>query len=145
MSAAIRSSLTAAIAAAFGAIGLDAPATINLERPARPENGDWSTNAALASAKAAKRNPRELAGELQKALTEAAPAHVTAVEIAGPGFINFRLADSWLHEVIELVLEQGVDDYARLTLGAGRTVNIEYVSANPTGPLHAGHARWAAF
>ena len=145
MSAAIRSSLTAAVVAAFRAIGLDAPDIVNLERPARRENGDWSTNVALASAKAAGKNPRQLATDLVAAIEAAAPKHVTGVEIAGPGFINFRLADSWLHDVLDAVLSDGLEGYARLNIGEGRTVNVEYVSANPTGPLHAGHARWAAY
>ena len=145
MSAAIRSSLTAAVVAAFETLGVPAPAAVNLERPARRENGDWSTNAALASAKAAGKNPRQLATELVAAIEAAAPAHVTAIEIAGPGFINFRLAPTWLHEVIDTVLNDGVDGYAQLEIGHGRSVNVEYVSANPTGPLHAGHARWAAY
>ena len=144
MSAAIRASLSTAIRSAFTRLGLDAPDTINLERPARKENGDWSTNAALAHAKAAGRNPRELAAQLVDTLNKETPRHVTAIEIAGPGFINFRLADSWLHDVIDTVLTEGVDNYARIQT-TGRRINVEYVSANPTGPLHAGHARWAAY
>ncbi len=145
MSLAIRNSLASAVQAAFVSLGLDAPQTVNLERPARREHGDWSTNAALASAKAAGRNPRELSAALKAAIDAATPKHVTAVEIAGPGFLNFRLADSWLHEVVDLVLDEGVANYARLSVPGARSVVVEYVSANPTGPLHAGHARWAAY
>ena len=145
MSAAIRASLSNAIRAAFARLGLDAPEVVSLERPARKENGDWSSNAALAQSKAVGRNPRELAAQLVEELNRETPKHVTAIEIAGPGFINFRLADSWLHDVIDTVLTEGVDGYARTAKGSRRTINIEYVSANPTGPLHAGHARWAAY
>lgn len=145
MSHAVKTALSQAITEAFTAIAVAPPATISLERPARREHGDWSSNAALAAAKAAGRNPRELAAALAAHLEAAPPAHVTKVEIAGPGFVNFHLADSWLHQVVADVIEQGTDGYAVLDLGKGVGVNIEYVSANPTGPLHAGHARWAAF
>jgi arginyl-tRNA synthetase len=70
---------------------------------------------------------------------------VTAVEIAGPGFVNFRLADSWLHDVALEVLDHGVKGYARSSVGTGTRVQVEFVSANPTGPLHAGHGRGAAY
>ena len=72
------------------------------------------------------------------------PQHVSGVEIAGPGFINFHLADSWWHAVLQQVVTEGAD-YGRLSFGAGHQVNLEFVSANPTGPLHAGHARGAAY
>ena len=144
MSSSVRNSLASAVSLAFGRLGVDAPAKISLERPARPEHGDWSTNAALMAAKAAGRNPRELAAELQSVLGDMVVPHLSAVEIAGPGFLNFRLADSWLHDVVTTVILEG-SDYGRPNVGNGRTVNVEYVSANPTGPLHAGHARWAAY
>ena len=145
MSLAIRTSLASAVQAAFSTLGLTAPSPVNLERPARREHGDWSTNAALAASKAAQRSPRDLATALKQVIDAAPPRHVTAVEIAGPGFLNFRLADSWLHEVVDLVLDQGETDYSRLVVPGARSVVVEYVSANPTGPLHAGHARWAAY
>lgn len=145
MSLAIRTSLAAAIQQAFIDLGLDSPAVVNLERPARREHGDWSSNVALASSKLVGKNPRELATMLKGALDASPPAHVTAVEIAGPGFLNFRLAPTWLHDVINSVLDDGVAEYGKVNVGGGRTVNVEYVSANPTGPLHAGHARWAAY
>lgn len=129
---------------AFGRVGVEAPGKITLERPARPEHGDWATNAALVAAKAARRNPRDLAVELQTALGDMVVPHLHAVEIAGPGFLNFRFADTWLHDVVQTVILEGLD-YGRPNVGQGRSVNIEYVSANPTGPLHAGHARWAAY
>lgn len=121
------------------------PESINLERPARREHGDWSSNVALATAKRAGWNPRELAGRIAEILNAELPPHVLEVEIAGPGFINFRLADSWLHDVLVEVLSTGTDGYARFSTGAGTRVLVEFVSANPTGPLHAGHGRGAAF
>lgn len=121
------------------------PESINLERPARREHGDWSSNVALATAKRAGWNPRELAGRIAEILNAELPPHVLEVEIAGPGFINFRLADSWLHEVLVDVLDAGTDGYARSSSGAGTRVLVEFVSANPTGPLHAGHGRGAAY
>jgi arginyl-tRNA synthetase len=141
----ITDQLTAAVRAALTAVGVTPPAVIGLERPARREHGDWSTNVALASAKAAGRNPRELAAALVAELQANPPAHVTYIDVAGPGFINFRLADTWLHEVLRDVVAGGVAGYARFSDGAGVRMNVEFVSANPTGPLHAGHARGACY
>ncbi|WP_294253035.1 arginine--tRNA ligase [uncultured Sphingomonas sp.] len=113
---------------------------ITVEPPRDPSHGDLATNAAMVLAKPAGTNPRALAeklvGELEK-LDE-----VAAVSVAGPGFINMTLAeDSWRGEVAE-ILRAGAD-YGRSSLGAGTTVNVEYVSANPTGPMHMGHCRGA--
>jgi arginyl-tRNA synthetase len=141
----IRDVLTAAVRDALVALAVDPlPERVNLERPARRGHGDWSTNVALATAKRAGRNPRELAGDLVAHLSADSPAHVERVELAGPGFVNFHLAPSWLHDVLREVVESGEAAYARPDLGGGTTVNIEFVSANPTGPVHAGHARGAA-
>ena len=141
----VTDSLTEALRAALTACGVDAPDTIQLERPARREHGDWSSNVALVSAKAAGRNPRELAADLVAAL-EADPApHVVKVEIAGPGFVNFHLDEGWLHDVLTQVVTEGADGYATPDLGNGKKVMVEFVSANPTGPLHAGHARGAVY
>ncbi len=141
----IRDSLASALRAALVEVGIDPPAEVHLERPARREHGDWSSNVAMASAKAAGRPPRDLAGDLVARLQAAPPEHVERVEIAGPGFVNFHLRVTWLHEVLAEVLEAGEEAYARLDLGAGKKVNVEFVSANPTGPLHAGGGRWAAY
>jgi arginyl-tRNA synthetase len=142
----IRDTLAAAVESAAAGIGLDPTAvTWTIERPARREHGDWSCNIAMASAKAAGRPPRDIAGDLVTALEQARIPHVDAVEIAGPGFVNFRLAPSWLHDVLVEVVESGADGYARLHLGGDTRVNIEFVSANPNGPLHAGHGRGAAY
>jgi arginyl-tRNA synthetase len=141
----IREVLEQSLRDALAAVGIDAPAVIGLERPARREHGDWSSNAAMATAKAAGRNPRELATALVEWLDAHPPAHVERVELAGPGFVNFHLRPTWLHDVLTEVVDQGEQNYARLEVGAGMEVNLEFVSANPTGPLHAGGGRWAAF
>lgn len=142
----IRDALAAAVHDALGALEIDPlPDTVTLERPARREHGDWSTNVALATAKSTGRNPRELAQQLVERLAAEPPPHVESVEIAGPGFVNFRLAPTWLHDVLVEVVEGGQEGWARPDVGAGRRVNVEFVSANPTGPVHAGHARGAAF
>ena len=143
----IRSSLSDALYAALAAAGIDLPAgfSVGLERPARREHGDWSSNAALAVAKAAGRNPRELAGELSAWLEGNRPEHVAQVSVAGPGFINFKLAPSWLHSVVAGAVATGADGYGRQSIGEGRKVIVEFVSANPTGPVHAGHGRGAAY
>ena len=141
----VREHLRNGLRAALAEAGIDPlPDDIALERPANRDHGDWSSNIALATAKNAGKNPRELGQALVDFLNARPPAHVTTVEIAGPGFVNFRLADTWLHEVMTDVLEQGVDGYASPDLGAGAHLNVEFVSANPTGPLHVGHGRGAA-
>ncbi|KAA0234156.1 MAG: Arginine--tRNA ligase [Acidimicrobiales bacterium] len=142
----IRDALTQALRETLVTLGVDPlPESIALERPARREHGDWSSNVALATAKAAGRKPRELAGEIAEQLNDRLPLHVQRVEVAGPGFVNFLLDDTWLHGVLGDVVEQGVEAYARSELGAGRRVLVEFVSANPTGPVHAGHGRGAAY
>ena len=132
-------------AALEGAGVVPAPVEIAIERPRDRSHGEWSSNVALAAAKAASRPPRQLAEQIVAHLSAEPPPHVVAVEAAGPGFVNFRLAPSWLHEVLAEVIAAGVDGYARSDLGSGRSVSVEFVSANPTGPLHAGHGRWAAY
>ena len=112
-----------------------------VERPKTREHGDFATNAAMLLAKAARSNPRALA----QALVAALPASddIARVEIAGPGFINFHLAaGAWQREVAA-ALKHGAE-YGRNTSGQGHTAGVEYVSANPTGPLHVGHGRAAA-
>jgi arginyl-tRNA synthetase len=141
----IRDVLQQSLRDALVAVGVDAPETMHLERPARREHGDWSSNVAMATAKAAGRNPRELATSLVEWLNAHPPTRVERVELAGPGFVNFHLRPTWLHDVLTDVIEQGEQNYARPDIGNGRRVNVEFVSANPTGPLHAGGGRWAAY
>jgi arginyl-tRNA synthetase len=113
---------------------------ITVEPPRDPAHGDLATNAALVLAKPAGTNPRALAGLIQPKL--AALPYVTGAEIAGPGFLNVRLTDDvWRGELANIL--DAAADYGRSTVGSGTTVNVEYVSANPTGPMHMGHARGA--
>jgi arginyl-tRNA synthetase len=141
----IRDVLEASLRSALESVGIEPPATIALERPARREHGDWSSNVALATGKNAGRNPRELAVELVEALTKDPPPHVTRTEVAGPGFVNFHLAPTWLHDVLTEVVTKGEADYARLDFGAGERVMVEFVSANPTGPIHVGNGWFASY
>ncbi len=133
-----------AIAAAIaeGALSLDEAPAAALERPRDPENGDWASTVAMRSAKLAHANPRDIACAIVERLPE--NDVVKSAEIAGPGFINFRLADAALQGVVAAVREQR-GDFGRGTVADGaRKVNLEYISANPTGPMHIGHGRWAA-
>jgi arginyl-tRNA synthetase len=141
----IQRALEASLRTALAAAGVAAPPTINLERPARREHGDWSSNVALATAKTAGRNPRELAIELADTLNADPPAHVERVEVAAAGFVNFHLAPTWLHEVLREVVGEGEKDYARSEAGAGQRVQVEFVSANPTGPIHVGNGWFASY
>ena len=112
-----------------------------IERPKTREHGDFASNAAMLLAKAARSNPRALAQALVAALP--ASADVARVEIAGPGFINFRLAPGAWQREVAAALGQG-EHYGHNPSGRGRVAGVEYVSANPTGPLHVGHGRAAA-
>ena len=138
--------LAAAVATALASLGVEpGRAGIRLTRPQRPEHGDWSTNVALVLAKSAGRPPRQLADELAAVLGAAPAEHVDAVEVAGPGFLNFRLRPSWLHEALGQVVAEGEAAYATPDLGGGERVQIEFVSANPTGPLHVGNGWFASY
>lgn len=141
----IRDQLIDSLSSALDALGIDVPReSIELERPAQRDHGDWSSNVALASAKAAGKNPRELGQAVADHIAVQPPQHVAAVAIAGPGFVNFRLEDSWLHEVLQDTVATGAG-FGRHTFGNGTHVNVEFVSANPNKPLHAGHARGAVY
>ncbi|WP_419843039.1 arginine--tRNA ligase [Candidatus Poriferisodalis sp.] len=138
--------LAETVAAALAHLGIEADLSrIGLERPARADHGDWSSNVALTHAKTAGMAPRELGQRLAAELESAGLPHLERCEVAGPGFVNLHLAPSWLHEVLEEVLRKGTERYARFDCGSGKVVNLEFVSANPTGPLHAGGGRWGAF
>lgn len=142
----IRDDLAAALADAVGALGIDVSVdSIELERPAQRQHGDWSSNIAMVHAKKNDRIPRTLAGEIAESLNDDLPTHVESVEVAGPGFVNFRLHDTWLYDVLTATVEAGVDGFGRSNVGAGTHVNVEFVSANPNKPLHAGHARGACY
>jgi arginyl-tRNA synthetase len=113
-----------------------------LDRPRDMAHGDWATNAAMALAKPLKQKPIEIAKALLAAMDQAA-AGVAASEIAGPGFINFKLDSGHLASGLAGIIQQG-ESFGRSDSGAGKPVNVEFVSANPTGPLHVGHGRQAA-
>lgn len=127
-----------AVLADLGGSGVE----IRLERPRDPQHGDLSTNLALAVAKQLGRPPREVAEEIARRLDLQA-AGVDAVEVAGPGFLNFRLSSGVVASVLDEIVE-GNEDFGKNDVGGGRTVMVEFVSANPTGPLHLGHGRQAA-
>jgi len=116
---------------------------IELDRPKRKEHGDWATNAALAVAGRAKLDSREVARIIVESM-EKAPDVVSKVEVAGPGFINFYLTNDFIRNVLFEVAEKG-GLFGTSDMGKGRKVQVEFVSANPVGPLHVGHGRWAAF
>ncbi|HEU5301037.1 MAG TPA: arginine--tRNA ligase, partial [Acidimicrobiia bacterium] len=129
---------------ALDAVGLPEPeGGGTLEPPKQVEHGDWASNLALKVAKPAGRAPREVAADLAAALVADPPPHFDRVEVAGPGFLNIFLKPSWLHELLRLVVTQGAR-YGRSERLEGARINLEFVSANPTGPLHAGGGRWIA-
>ena len=114
---------------------------LGLERPADAGNGDWTTTLALRSARLAHMAPRAIAQAIVDHM--AADPGISKVEVAGPGFVNFYLSAAASNEVFRTVREQG-HDFGRSNIGAGEKVQVEFVSANPVGPLHIGHGRWAA-
>ena len=120
------------------------PATngITVEPPRDANHGDMATNAAMVLAKPAKLKPRDLAEKLSPLLE--ADSRIDEVTIAGPGFINLRLSPDMWRSVIGTALAEGAD-FGRSAMGTGQKVNVEFVSANPTGPLHVGHTRGAVF
>ena len=129
-----------AIRAAAEAMGADG-ASFRMERPRDPAHGDWASNAALALASRLRRPPREIAEELAKRLGTL--DGVDQVEVAGPGFLNFRLGASEVGGALRRILDED-QRYGRADEGRGRRIMVEFVSANPTGPLHLGHGRQAA-
>jgi len=140
----IRDQLLAAVHVALDACGFPAPTTgIDLTPPKDTGHGDFTTNVALQLAKPLGLPPRDIAAKLQVELERARPAHLERVEIAGPGFLNLHLSPSWLHEVLLAVVATG-ESYGHGHALDGRRINLEFVSANPTGPLHAGGGRWVA-
>ncbi|MBB5166275.1 arginine--tRNA ligase [Mycobacterium sp. AZCC_0083] len=131
-------------AAVLAEHGLDTaalPETVTIERPRNPEHGDYATNLALQLGKKVGVNPRELAGWLATALT--ATSGLSAAEVAGPGFVNLRIEASAQAVVVDNVLSAGAE-YGNSADLAGKNINLEFVSANPTGPIHIGGTRWAA-
>jgi arginyl-tRNA synthetase len=121
--------------------GLDT-ANVTVEPPRDPLHGDMATNAAMVLAKPAGKKPRDIADALATKLGQ--DARISSAEVAGPGFLNFRLAPTVWQGVVAAILQSGTA-FGRSDMGAGKKVNVEYVSANPTGPLHVGHTRGAVF
>ncbi len=143
MSANLEELVRTAIASAQEAGDLPAfeVADLGLERPADPTNGDWSSTVAMRSAKLARMAPAKIAAAIVAHMP--ADESLNKVEVAGPGFINFYLNAASANDVFRRVREEGAD-FGRSNLGAGQKVQVEFVSANPVGPLHIGHGRWAA-
>jgi len=136
--------LKATAAAVLAERGLDAaalPATVTVERPRNPEHGDYASNLALQLGRKVGANPRELAGWLAEALSRA--DGIASAEVAGPGFINVRLEASAQAVIVNNVIDAG-DRFGHSDALAGLKINLEFVSANPTGPIHIGGTRWAA-
>lgn len=117
------------------------PETVTVERPRNPEHGDYATNLALQVAKKAGVNPRELATWLAEALAK--HDAIDVAEIAGPGFLNIRLAAAAQGAIVDQVRQAGAN-YGHNDAYKGQKINLEFVSANPTGPIHLGGTRWAA-
>ena len=136
--------LRSTAAAVLDTHGLDSsalPATVTVERPRNPEHGDYATNLALQLGKKVGANPRELAGWLATALIE--QPGIAAADVAGPGFVNLRIEAAAQNVLVKDVITAGAGFGTSTQLG-GRRVNLEFVSANPTGPIHIGGTRWAA-
>lgn len=142
----VKDTVAAVVAAALeqanrdGAISVDTAPEIEIERPNNPEHGDFATNLPLRLARAARANPMQLA-ELIAERIQPCP-EVAEVAAAPPGFINFKLSDAWLQRQVETVIAAG-DGFGSAEAGTGRKVMVEFVSVNPTGPVHVGHTRGA--
>ena len=145
VSSAILRALTAALVAQELPSDLALPAQITLERPKNRDHGDYATSIALALAKPAGMNPRAVAELLRTYLLADVEikGSISAIDIAGPGFLNITLARAGQGTIIAAILSEG-DKYGHGSALAGKSINLEFISANPTGPLHLGHTRWAA-
>jgi arginyl-tRNA synthetase len=141
LAAAVEAAVEAAIEAGELAVPLPLPAKVIVERPRQREHGDYATNVALQLAKAAGRPPRAVADVLAARLRDV--PGIGTVDVAGPGFLNVRLTKGAAGELARTIVRAGTE-YGRSDALAKRRVNLEFVSANPTGPIHLGHTRWAA-
>jgi arginyl-tRNA synthetase len=139
LSSAIRDAVTRAIES--GAFAAEVPTEIVLERPKVRSHGDYATNVALRLAKPAAKPPREVAQAIAAALRQA--PGIASVDVAGPGFLNITLDAGSLAELARTIVESG-SEYGKGSLLSGLNINLEFVSANPTGPVHIGGVRWAA-
>ena len=142
----VKDAVAAIVAAALeqanrdGVINVDAAPDIEIERPNNPEHGDFATNLPLRLARAARANPMQLAQLIAERIQPG--SEIGSLEPAPPGFINFKLSDEWLQQQVEAVLAAG-DGFGAADVGNGRKVMVEFVSVNPTGPVHVGHTRGA--
>ena len=134
-------STAAAVLAEHGLEASALPATITVERPRNPDHGDYATNVALQLGKKVGANPRELAGWLAAALAE--QDGIASADVAGPGFVNLRIEASAQGVIVNNVIDAGLN-YGDSDTLKGQNINLEFVSANPTGPIHIGGTRWAA-
>ena len=140
----IRDRLTHSLRDALRVAGLPEPAGgLALDVPRHRDQGDFSTSVAMQLKGVVGEPPRDIAIRVRDALLAAGVPHVVEIEIAGPGFLNFHLDPAWTHDVLREAVAAG-DRYGRSDVLAGQRVNLEFVSANPTGPLHAGGGRWVA-
>ncbi len=139
----MKSYISERVIAALESIGLAGAVTPTFEQPRQPQHGDLTTNVAMVAAKASHTNPRQLAERLVAALNTD-PRLVERVEIAGPGFINFRFTPAFFQEQMQAILVAG-SRFGRSASGAGVKTQVEFVSANPTGPLTVGHGRGAVY
>ncbi len=139
-----RDELLSHLRAALAATGFPEPPNgLALDVPKQRDHGDWSSTIALQLAKEVGRDSRGVATALADEINSKRPSGLVRVEVAGPGFLNFHLAPTWLHDVLRTVVTAGAA-YGRNERLAGARINLEFVSANPTGPLHAGGGRWVA-
>jgi arginyl-tRNA synthetase len=139
VSAAVIAAVRAAVTA--GELTVDVPSAVTVERPRNKDHGDYATNTALQLAKPAGRPPREVAEVIAARLRD--HPGIEGVDIAGPGFLNIRLSHGAQGELARTIVTAG-GDYGHSDTLAKERVNLEFVSANPTGPVHLGHTRWAA-
>jgi arginyl-tRNA synthetase len=139
----IAEELEVALRAALATAGLPEPKRLEVTPATSREHGDFQSSVALGLQKQVGARGTEIAARIARELEAAPPEHVERIEVAGPGFLNFYLSPTWLHGVLKTVVAAG-DTYGRGSVYEGRRVNLEFVSSNPTGPLHAGGGRWVA-
>jgi arginyl-tRNA synthetase len=140
----IRDQILAALHRALEVAGLPEPeGGVELTPPTQPGHGDFTTNVAMRLTKVVGLKPREVADKIVVALEAEEPPHLERVEVSGPGFVNLYLAPTWLHDILRGVVAQG-EVYGHSHARAGHRINLEFVSLNPTGPIHAGGGRWVA-
>jgi arginyl-tRNA synthetase len=140
----IRDQILTALRRALEVTGLPEPeGGVELTPPTQAGHGDFTTNVAMRLTKLVGLPPRDVAAKIVEAVEAEEPPHVERIEVSGPGFINFYLAPTWLHDILRGVVVQG-EQYGHSQARSGHRINLEFVSLNPTGPIHAGGGRWVA-